>query len=73
MLEKPDAMDDDFFEEDEPIEDIVAAWNAAEARGEIYRTQAPIGYRCEHTSITGGGLKVLTFRAWCGCRMRPIF
>lgn len=35
--------DGGFFEEDEPVADLLATWDAAEARGEVLRTEAPGG------------------------------
>jgi hypothetical protein len=60
----------DFYEEDEPVEKLLAAFEA----GEKGKTAVPVGFRCEHMSMTAGG-GIFTGRptAWCGCKMTAIF
>lgn len=34
---------------------------------------APVGYRCQHMSMTAGGGRLTDVQAWCGCKMTPVF
>ena len=60
----------DFYEDDEPVEKLLAAFEAA-PKG---KTVVPVGFRCEHWTMTAGG-GIFTGRptVGCGCTMTPIF
>jgi hypothetical protein len=69
-----DAYDRALGAFDEPVADVVAAFET----GEKGRTAPPprlAGYRCEHTSVTAGGAVTLTGppTSWCGCTMTPTY
>lgn len=38
------------------------------------RTTAPVGWHCEHMTITaGGGYITRPFTSWCGCKPTPLY
>lgn len=38
------------------------------------RGSEPIGFRCDHVSMAaGGGVRLVSVSAYCGCEMTPIF
>jgi hypothetical protein len=60
---------DDFWD-DEPVEKLLAAFDAL-PKG---KTVVPVGFRCQHvTMTTGGGIFKGRPTVWCGCKMTPIF
>jgi hypothetical protein len=84
----------DFYEEDEPVDKLLAAFDAGEKgktappddldmteeefneafrNGEPAMIVTPIGFRCQHMTITTGGGSITKPVTWCGCTMTPIF
>ena len=90
---------DDFYVEDEPLEDVLTAFNRGEkhltekTRREIayrYRDEVvegsgraiepwrrnvprPIGFGCQHMSMTAGNGVITEAKGLCGCDMQPIY
>ena len=58
------------FEEFDMSED---EFDTAAAKGEPVMINAPIGWRCQHMSLTSVPLAVGVDTAWCGCKMRPVW
>jgi hypothetical protein len=60
--------DDDLDDTDMTEEEFDAAFR----NGQPVMVVVPVGYRCEHltVSFTGRANKPTT---WCGCKMTPIF
>ena len=64
------AEDENDFWDDEPVEKVLAEFNAL-PKG---KTVTPVGFRCEHVTMTaGGGIFIGRPTAWCGCTMAPVF
>lgn len=57
----------DFYEDDEPVGDVIRAFEA----GEPVETRQPRGWFCEHVSITASSLAG-TPAVGCGCAMTPL-
>lgn len=57
----------DFYEDDEPVADVVRAF----AEGRPAETRQPKGWFCEHMSITASFL-VGSPTVGCGCAMTPL-
>ena len=41
--------------------------------GEPVQVAAPVGFRCQHMSLTVAGGLITKPVTWCGCTMQPIF
>ena len=55
-----------FYEDDEPVEDVLAAFETATERGV---THQPVAYRCQHFEVSSSDLAGVPV-AGCGCDMR---
>ena len=67
---------DDFYEEDEPLEMIEAAFERGEKVFTAPPGAEPIGWHCAHFSMTTGGYMSLPTpptSSQCGCAMTPTY
>jgi hypothetical protein len=61
---------DEFDEFDMTVEEFDRQW----AEGEPVEIVVPIGWRCEHVSITTGGGRIgKPMTTFCCCDLKPIF
>jgi hypothetical protein len=61
-----------FYEEDEPVEKVIAAFNT----GEKGVTAKPVGWKCQHLTMTAtlpGILPSPPIVSWCDCEMQPVY
>ena len=60
----------DFYEPDEPVKDVLAAFEQGQ---KAVTTRWPVGFRCRHMSLTAGGVQTAHLQGWCGCWMEPVY
>ena len=65
----------DFYEDDEPLDKVKALFENGD-KVSTARPRSPVGWRCEHFSMTTGGvvsLPVPPTTSLCGCVLQPVF